>query len=141
MFYKPLMLPLLAQVLLTFIVMLRMYYQRLGEFHAKSIDPQSVPDRAHSHGVLVDSAASSDNFINLFEMPVLFYVAILLSLNLMLPDMTMVLLAWVFVVLRCVHSLIHTTYNTVIHRFAVFVASSLVLLGMWVRLGWYIIIS
>ena len=40
-----------------------------------------------------------------------------------------------------VHSFIHTTYNTVIHRFAVFVASSLVLLGMWVRLGWYIIIS
>jgi hypothetical protein len=141
MFYKPLMLPLLAQVLLTFIVMLRMYYQRLGEYHAKSIEPQSVPDRAHSHGVLVDSAASSDNFINLFEMPVLFYVALLLSLNLMLPDMTMVLLAWVFVILRGVHSFIHTTYNTVIHRFAVFVASSLVLLGMWVRLGWYIIIS
>ena len=64
-----------------------------------------------------------------------------MSLNLMLPDMTMVLLAWLFVVLRSIHSFIHTTYNTVIHRFAIFVASSLVLLGMWVRIGWYIIIS
>ena len=69
MFYKPLLLPLLAQVLLTFIVMLRMYHQRLTEFRDKSIDPQSVPDRAHGTRVLVDSAASSDNFINLFELP------------------------------------------------------------------------
>jgi hypothetical protein len=141
MFYKPLLLPLLAQVLLTFVVMLRMYYKRLSEYRDKSIEPQSVPDRAHSARVVVDSAASSDNFINLFEMPVLFYVAILLSLGLMLPDTTMVVLAWAFVILRGIHSYIHTTYNTVIHRFAVFVASSLVLLGMWTRLGWYIISS
>jgi hypothetical protein len=141
MFYKPLMLPLLAQVLLTFIVMLRMYYKRLSEFRDKSIDPQSVPDRAHGSRVLVDSAAASDNFINLFELPVLFYVAILLSLNLMLPDTTMVFLAWVFVILRGIHSFIHATYNTVMHRFTVFIASSLVLLGMWTRLGWYIIVS
>ena len=139
MFYKPLMLPLLAQVLLTFIVMLRMYYQRLGEYHAKSIEPQSVPDRAHSHGVLVDSAASSDNFINLFEMPVLFYTALLLSMVLMVQDQFLVQLAWGYVALRFVHSLVHCSYNRVMHRFIAYVASCLLLLLIWARLAVYVL--
>ncbi len=141
MFYKPLLLPLLFQVLLTFVVMHRMYFRRIAEFKDKRINPQSVPTRQKFRESLTDSANSADNFSNLFEMPVLFYTAILLALILMLQDSVLVTLAWMYVLLRAVHSYIHTTYNTVIHRFYTFAASCLVLLGIWVRLGWYIIIS
>jgi hypothetical protein len=37
-----------------------------------------------------------------------------------------------------VHSLIHVTYNRVMHRFRVFILSSFILLAIWVRLGWII---
>ena len=38
-------------------------------------------------------------------------------------------LAWLYVALRYAHSAIHCTYNRVMHRFAVFIASMLVLFG------------
>jgi len=50
-------------------------------------------------------------------------------------------LAWAYVGLRYIHSFIHITYNRVLHRFAVFVFSSVVLFALWVRLGWIILQS
>jgi hypothetical protein len=40
--------------------------------------------------------------------------------------------AWAYVGLRALHSLIHVTYNRVVHRFLVYVASTLLLFGMWI---------
>jgi hypothetical protein len=44
-------------------------------------------------------------------------------------------LAWSYVALRVVHSLIHITYNRIVHRFAAFAMSNAALLAMWVLLG------
>lgn len=139
MYFKPLLLPLLAQVALAFIVMTTMYRTRVAEMKAKHIAPQKLDTRAHSREQLTTSAAAADNFSNLFETPVLFYTAILTSLVLMLQDSILVSLAWAYVASRYVHSFIHVTYNRVMHRFAVFVFSSFVLFAYWVRLGWIII--
>jgi hypothetical protein len=40
--------------------------------------------------------------------------------------------AWLYVLLRVAHSLIHCTYNKVMHRLAVFLASFVLLVGLWV---------
>lgn len=141
MFYKPLLFPLLAQVLLTFMVMVRMYATRIPEFRARNIDPEAVKTRKDKNELLIDSARSADNFSNLFEMPVLFYTAILLALVLMLSDPVLVALAWLYVALRYVHSFIHTTYNSVWHRFYAFIASAGVLLVIWLRLGALIVLN
>ena len=42
-------------------------------------------------------------------------------------------LAWLYVGLRLVHTLIHISYNYVIHRFMAFVLSMLTLLAMWIE--------
>lgn len=139
MFYKPLLFPLLLQVALTFLVLIRMYQLRFAEIRRRRIAPQDLATRQSARGLLTDSAAAADNFVNQFEMPVLFYVAMLLALTLMLQDPVIVVLAWMFVLLRAAHSLIHTTYNNVVHRFTAYILSSIALLGIWVRLGWYII--
>lgn len=141
MFYKPLLYPLLLQVLLTFVVMFRMYAQRVAEFRAKRIDPEEVRTRQPFRERLTDSAASADNFSNLFEMPVLFYTAIVLALTLLISDLVLVALAWMYVALRWVHSYIHCTYNRVMHRFYAFAASALVLLLIWVRLGALVVLK
>ena len=90
MYFKPLLLPLLAQVALTFIVMIVMYLQRVSEMKAKRIHPQKMGTRSKGHGRLPDSEASANNYANLFESPVLFYTAILLTLILMLQDLSLI---------------------------------------------------
>ena len=141
MYFKPLLIPLLAQVALTFIVMIVMYRKRVSEMKTKKIHPQRTKTRSVTHGVLTDSESTANNYANLFESPVLFYVAILLTLILMVQDSILVLLAWTWVTLRYIHSFIHITYNRVMHRFIVFIFSSFVLLAIWVRLGWIIMQS
>lgn len=137
---KALLYPLLIQVALTFTVMIRLYVTRVAEFKRKRIDPNSVPTRQSFAASITDSANVADNFANLFEMPVLFYTAVVLALTLLIHDPIMIALAWLYVGLRIMHSLIHCTYNLVMHRFAVFAFSALVLLAMWLRLGWIIIL-
>ena len=139
MYFKPLLLPLLAHVLLTLIVLYTMARQRVNEMKRKKIHPQRVDNRRDSSILFKDSAASLDNYHNQFESPVLFYVAILLTLMLMLQDNIIVVLAWIYVGLRYVHSIIHITYNRVMHRFMVFIFSAVVLFAIWVRLSWLII--
>jgi hypothetical protein len=139
MFYKPLLVPLLALVFLTFLVWVYMYVTRLSEIKRKSIDPQTLDTRAQGQALLTDSPAQADNLKNLFELPVLFYVAVLLALVLMIQDKFLVQLAWGYVALRYVHSLVHCTYNRVMHRFIAYAASSLILMLMWARLAAYVL--
>jgi hypothetical protein len=139
MFYKPLLTPLLALVFLTFLVWIYMYVTRLGEMKRKSIDPEDLDTRVHGQALLTDSPAQADNLKNLFELPILFYVAILLALVLMIQDPFLVQLAWGYVGLRYIHSLVHCTYNRVMHRFVAYAMSCLILMVMWVRLAAYIL--
>ena len=139
MYFKPLLIPLLAQVFLTFAVMIIMYRRRVMEMKTKQIHPQKTRTRSLAQGVLSDSESAADNYANLLESPVLFYVAILLTLILMVQDSIIVLLAWTYVASRYIHSFIHISYNHVMHRFVVFVFSSFVLLAIWSRLAWIII--
>jgi hypothetical protein len=139
MFYKPLLVPLLALVFLTFLVWVYMYVTRLSEIKRKSIDPQTLDTRAQGQALLTDSPAQADNLKNLFELPVLFYIAVLLALVLMIQDKFLVQLAWSYVALRYVHSVVHCTYNRVMHRFIAYAASSLILMLMWARLAAYVL--
>jgi hypothetical protein len=72
------------------------------------------------------------NLMNLLEMPVLFYVVVLASVMLRHVALSSVVLAWVYVGLRLVHSAIHLTYNRVFHRFLAFATSNVILLVLWI---------
>lgn len=135
MYFKPLLIPLLAQVALTFIVMSSMYRKRIAEMKSKKIHLQRIKTRSNALALLTDSENAADNYSNLFESPLLFYTAILLTLILMVQDTILVVLAWTYVISRYTHSFIHITYNDVMHRFVVFIFGSFVLLAFWVRLG------
>lgn len=141
MHFKPLLLPLLAQVLLTFIVMYVMARKRVDEIKRKNIDPQKTAVRTKARDVFKDAEAASDNYHNQLESPLLFYIAVILALTLLIQDYVIVALAWTYVLFRYMHSFIHITYNRVLHRFIVFVLGSVALFALWVRLGWIIIQS
>ena len=75
----------------------------------------------------------ADNYNHLMEQPTLFY-ATALSLAL-LGDQSdfSVLMAWAYVGLRVLHTLVQTTFNHIPTRFAVFSLSSLVLFALAIR--------
>ena len=54
MFFKPILIPLLAQVLLTFLVWAYLFARRIPEIKSKGIDPQRLHDRAEAHTLLQD---------------------------------------------------------------------------------------
>jgi len=126
--------PAFAMAALTFVVWCRLYVVRIGEMRRRHISPQSLADSAGVAARLQDTRAS-DNFRNLFELPVLFYLALVVMAIFGLTTPTAAALAWVFVVLRIVHSAIHCTYNRVMHRFVVYVAGALTLWALWAYLA------
>src|SRR3990167_7688870 len=71
------------------------------------------------------------NYMNLLELPVLFYVACLLVYVTDGASIARVALAGTYVALRVLHSLIHLSYNHVYHRLMAFAASNLVLIALW----------
>jgi hypothetical protein len=72
------------------------------------------------------------SYMNLLELPVLFYVGGLMFFVAGKVDGVALAVAWIYVALRIVHTAIHLTYNNVMHRLIPFAASNLVLLGFWI---------
>ena len=127
-------LPVLAMVALTVAVWLRMFFTRVGEMKRERIRMQEVALSAQSAARFADTRAA-DNFRNLFELPVLFYLAVVVAVLTGQVTMVTVTLAWAFVVLRIVHSTIHCGYNRVSHRFRAYFAAGVALWSLWIVLA------
>ena len=127
----PILYPIAAMLLLTTVVAALLLRERITEMKARRIHPQQLPSSSQMSATLQQTRAA-DNYKNLFEMPVMFYVLCLALYATQLASSGFVMAAWAYVALRVLHSVIHVGYNTVMHRFAVFALSSTLLLAMWI---------
>ena len=127
-------LPALAMVALTVAVTVRMFLERVRQIRAERIPFREIPSGSQMATRFADTRAA-DNYRNLFELPVLFYLALVVAALAGLATPLVLGLAWTYVALRVVHSWIHCTYNRVRHRFYVFASSTLVLVVLWVVLA------
>jgi hypothetical protein len=75
------------------------------------------------------------NYMNLLELPVLFYVVCLVLYLTGGASLAVIGVAWAYVALRIVHSAIHLSYNHVIHRLTAFALSNVALVLLWVTAG------
>jgi len=126
--------PMLAMMALTAAVWLFMYVRRLGHMLRHGIDAQAVSSPQKMAALIPEAVERpANNLRNLFELPVLFYALCLLSLQMGWAQALDVQLAWAFVGLRALHSLVHCTVNHVNTRFAVYALSSIALWVMLVR--------
>jgi hypothetical protein len=107
-----------------------------GFTRVRAVRAGRLPARAFRLGesaeVPDEIAVVNRNYMNLLELPVLFYVLCLSLYVTHRVGPVAVGLAWTYVGLRIVHSLIHLTTNRVIHRFYVFALSNVVLLWLWI---------
>ena len=127
--------PAFAMAALVFAVWWRMFFERIGQIRRGRIRLREIALSAQISQRLADTRAA-DNFRNLFELPVLFYAALLIAYVTGTAGTPLLVLAWTFVALRVAHSAIQCSYNRVEHRFYVYVAGGLVMWALWAVLGW-----
>ena len=139
MSYSPILVPVVALVAWTLLIMLWMLVSRFREFRRLGIMPDKIPNGAR--GVDLEGRAApeaqwkSHNYNHLMEQPTIFY-AIALTLAFMnFGSGINYWLAWGYVALRIVHSLIQCTVNVVRYRLTVFALATFCLLGLTVHAG------
>jgi hypothetical protein len=123
--------PMGAMALLTFIVLGFIPATRFRAVFAQQVTPDDFK-LGESIRVPPHVAVTNRNFMNLLELPMLFYVAGLMYYVAGRVDSTTLAVAWAYVALRATHSAIHLSYNNVIHRLTAFALSNFVLLAFWV---------
>lgn len=104
--------------------------RRVSEVRTKRIPLQSIA-RPRDVAVVLEDTQVADNFNNLLQVPVLFYVWCLASAQVGVINGYVLLGGWVYVVLRMAHTLIQVTHNRVMQRFTVWVLSNFVLILLW----------
>jgi hypothetical protein len=98
------------------------------------IDPQDAA-RTRTLALPPEVMFVSDNYNHLMEQPTIFYATALAAHVTGQVDGLNMGLAWTYVVLRVVHSLIQCTVNNVTARFAVFTLSTIALAVLAVRVS------
>jgi hypothetical protein len=126
-----LLLAALAMVVLTFAVGLRMLYSRVQEMRQKRLHPQEAAT-SKTMAANLENIQAADNYRNLFETPVLFYALVACAVAAPYAPPWLVIGAWCYFGLRVIHTIIHCTYNNVMHRLAAFAIGFVLLVGLWI---------
>ncbi|HKX91895.1 MAG TPA: MAPEG family protein [Sphingomicrobium sp.] len=140
MSYSPILIPVVALVAWTLLMMLWMVIARFTYFRKVGVSLGTVP--RGSRGANLDASPDaaeaqwkSHNYNHLMEQPTIFY-AVALTLALMdFGGGINYWLAWGYVGFRILHSLVQCTINVVLYRFTLFFLASLCLVGLTVHAG------
>lgn len=125
--------PVFALILLNFLVLGVMSARRFKAIRSKKVDVRYFKTYKNEYEVPVDVQTASRHYINLFELPILFYALIPFILLFGKQDSLAILLSWIFVVARYLHAGIHMFGNKLMWRGSVFAIGVLALLILWIR--------
>jgi hypothetical protein len=140
--HSPILAPLIALVLWTFVMWGWMYVTRIPAItrYKIALDPQRTKEEFNAQ-IPPHVRWKADNYNHLMEQPTLFYAAALALALLDAGGGLNSVLAWAYVVLRIAHSLVQAIVNMIILRFAIFMAASLVLLLLTLRAAFLVLSS
>jgi hypothetical protein len=125
--------PVLALIAWTFVMWVWMYATRIPAINAAKIDMAELSRTGAPLVMPPEVARVADNYNHLHEQPTIFYALALAAQLVGATDGVSLGLAWGYVALRVVHSLIQATVNVIPLRFAVFSLASVVLAALLVR--------
>ena len=125
--------PVIALVLWSFVMWAWLYATRLPAMAKLKIkyDP-TQPNAVFNDAIPPQARWKADNYNHLMEQPTLFYaIALVLALAQQGEGINLVL-AWIYVALRVVHSLVQALVNIINLRFGIFMLGSAVLVWLTV---------
>jgi hypothetical protein len=125
--------PVLALVILSLVVWVWMYATRIPAMQRADIQPQDVKFPADLLKLPDGARQVADNYNHLMEQPTIFYALVFYIFLVGHTDQLHIYLAWGYVLLRFVHTLIQCTVNIVNLRFTVFALSTFLLMAMAAR--------
>jgi hypothetical protein len=127
--------PMLALMGWTFGVLLLMGRRRIAAVQGGRVHPREFA-LGESAAVPQDCAIVNRHYMNLLEIPLLFYAVSLTYYVTQQADTAALVLAWAYVALRLAHSAVHLGSNRLYHRLLTFAASNFTLMGLW---GWLLV--
>ena len=126
-------LPVLGLIGWTFVMWVWMYATRIPAMQKAEIDVDEISRTGASLELPPEVSRVADNYNHLHEQPTIFYALAITSGLLGAGDGIQVMLAWSYVMLRIIHSLVQATKNVIMVRFSLFALGSVVLFVMFVR--------
>jgi hypothetical protein len=127
---KAILIPMFVQVGLTFVLLFWMGALRMRAIRRGEVNAHQVLLREPNWPPRVLQVANA--YHNQLELPVLFYVVVLLAFMTRTLDVVLLVLSWLFVLARLVHAYVHVTTNRLDRRTGMFGVSAIALLLMWV---------
>jgi hypothetical protein len=122
--------PTLALVVWTLVMTVWMYAARIPAIRKAGIDPNSAQEPTSLDALPLKVRQVNYNLGNLTEQPTVFYALALYTYLAGQQNGLNIVLAWAYVALRVVHSLVQATVNVVLVRFSIFAAGTLVLAAL-----------
>ena len=125
--------PAVALMAWTMVMWLWMYATRIPAMNAAKLDPDSLAqDPTRTLDDILPAAVQwkAHNYNHLHEAPTLFYAVCLVIAVAGAGNGTSATVAWAYVALRVIHSLVQATVNKVMVRFILFSLSSIALMAL-----------
>lgn len=129
---NPILWPTLALVALIWIVWLRLFFERFRHMKAHPPTEDDFKDGISAFRYFAPVQMPASNLANLFEMPVLYFALVPLLLLTGMTTDPQLILAWLFVLFRMLHSFEHIGPKRPQIRFRWYLISSVFLMAMWI---------
>ncbi len=131
--WQSILVPTLALVIWTLVMAVWLYAVRIPAIGKAGIDPAKAQEPTSLDSLPLKVRQVGYNYNHLMEQPTLFYALVFYSYLAGQQNPLNLILAWAYVALRIVHSLVQATVNIVMVRFSIFAISTLVLAALAVR--------
>lgn len=129
--HSPILLPVVGLVLWTMVMWGWMYATRIPAMMKMRMKLNPKAPRGEQMNQLpAEVRWKADNYNHLMEQPTIFYAIALVLAIIGVGDGVNLWLAWTYVGMRVIHSLVQSMLNIIELRFALFFISSLVLLAL-----------
>jgi hypothetical protein len=129
--------PMLALIALSYAMALAILFTRSAEL-IKGIRPIVYFEDFDGSGASAAVTRTTRQLANLFEFPVLFFVATAILVALGVQDMLLQKLFWGYALFRWLHAISHLFLNRLWIRTPIFAASNITLLAIWIRTSWIV---
>jgi hypothetical protein len=130
--------PFFATVFLTLVVWVYMYIRRISFITSINLSSKELAEPGKLSQISPPQVSNpSDNLKNLFEIPVLFYALAIYLFVTKQVDSVYVNAAWIFVVFRVLHSIVHCTFNLIILRFYLYLFATIAVWFIAIRAAFF----
>jgi hypothetical protein len=119
--------PVVALAAWSLLMLIWLYATRIPAMQRAGIKPGEIKPGADLPKLPAWASNVADNYNHLMEQPTIFYATAFALQLLSQTDQNTIMLAWAYVGLRVIHSLVQATVNIILVRFSIFVISSVVL--------------